>query len=127
MTRILYFTPILRSGLMAILAWYICIVLPWKSKIVPILAKVYMPSIKSNMGSSSTMTISGRAENILELENAGNSSSKLPKCVVLNVQFEVCQVLAVYLFSFGMFFSYDFVIKTRLSSEPLSSRNLHRV
>ena len=63
-----------------------------------------MPSIKSNMGYLSNMMISGDTEISLDLENAGNTSSKLPTCVVLNVSFDVCQFLDAYLFLFGMFF-----------------------
>ena len=86
---------------MAMTAMSICIVLFWKSKIVPNLASVSMPNIILNIGSSpdsSIITISGRIEKILDLENAGNIISKLPTCVVLNVPFEVCQVSAAYLF-----------------------------
>ena len=116
-------------SLMATTVWSICIVCSWNSRIIPNLAKVLMPNIKLNIGSSSDLSmisISGRIENILDFENAGNIIPKLPTCLFLNVPFEVCQVSAAYLFSLGMLFIFCFVINSRSPSEPLSSRDLHQ-
>ena len=98
-----------------------------KSSTTPNLAKVSVPMIRLNIGSSSSScssTTSGLTLKNLDLEKSGNSNSRFPTFVVLKVPFEVSHLLGAYLFTCGMFFKPSFVTNIRLPSEPESIRTV---
>ena len=63
-----------------------------KSRIASILAKLFIPIMRSYIGGGAdfdTVTTSGLKANLLELEKAGNSTSILPTLMVVNTSLEV--------------------------------------
>jgi hypothetical protein len=63
-----------------------------KSRIAPILAKLFIPIMRSYIGGGAdfgTVTTSGLKVNLLELEKAGKITSILPTLVVVKTPLEV--------------------------------------
>ena len=80
--------------------WSITIYFVPKSKTTPMLAKVPILRMRSNMGSSVSFPssiISSLILKFLDFEYAGNRISKVPTFVVLIVLFEVFQLNGTYL------------------------------
>jgi hypothetical protein len=77
--------------------------------------------MKSKIGSSAlslSSRMSGLILKYLKDKNVGNYISKVRTVFVLEVPFEVFQLIATYLLLFGMLRKSIFLIKIELSSDP---------